>query len=212
MNDKQFFEEVMERSADKTYDLHPIKNISKLMRLLLIYQMTDENLKELTFYTNEKKIKTFLADYDPIAIRKIGSYTDLLYMGYEYFGEAKKALVKKLCHAASLAARYLSQYQTLADYKKELYLICVDEETTFDFLLNFRKISSLPSMYFLKTTAVFGESGLLDVPDLNKRVKAKMMEAFDLPDDNKAIYKRLIHIARDHQISAYELSKRIQHD
>lgn len=210
MTENEFFEDLM--SKTKFVEIKPVRTVqtlSQALRLLVISQLTDENLKDLELFSKESRIKLLLKDYDPIEIRRIGSYTDLLSEGLIVFGEAKKSLVKKLCQAACLSAKYLSHFQNLADFTKKLYLSCSDADTAFAFLQNFRKISSLSSMYFIKTCAFFEATGLLDVPVPDSHVKELLMAAFGLENDNKVIYHKIAHIAKVNKVSCYELHQRL---
>lgn len=210
MTEKEFYEDLLEKTKNVTIQpLYVVKDLSKLLRLLVIAQLTDENLKDLAFFSNEKPIKELLRNYNPTEIRRVGSYTDLLYEALDLFGEEKKSLAKKLSQAAYQAAKYLSKYQNLQDYEKKLYLACVDADTTLDYLNNFRKISSLSSMYFIKTCSFFAASGLLDIPVPESDVKEVIKAAFGIEDDNKLIYQKMQRIAKTNKVSCYELTQRI---
>ena len=210
MTESEFFENLM--SKTEMLEIKPVRTVQTLpqiLRLLVISLLTGENLKNLEFFSKESRIKSLLKDYDPIGIRRIGSYTDLLSEGLVVFGETKKSLVKKLCQSACQSAKYLSRFQNLADFTKKLYLSCSDADATFAFLQDFRRISSLSGMYFIKTCAFFEATGLLDVPVPESHVKDLLIAAFELENDNKVIYHKIAHIAKVNKVSCYELHQRL---
>jgi hypothetical protein len=86
----------------------------------------------------------------------------------------------------------------------------VDEDSTLEYLKNFRKESKLSSMYFVKTCMFFETAGFFDIPIPSKKAKEYLLPKMEIEDENEKLYKRMLHLAKSNKITCHELNKRIE--
>lgn len=209
MNELDFYLDLKEKTKKFSYKpTQEVKNLSELEYLLWNALLTEDNKKALESLHNEKERADFFHQYEPKEIRRMGNYASILSRFLAPFGTENKGLYKKMVQAVVQSARYLSSYSSLEEFKKELKKITKDKESTLAYLQDFRKISSLSGMYFLKTCEFFSKSGLLDVPILHQNTKKVLMESFQLQDDNLLLYRKMVKIASDNHIAVDELNQR----
>ncbi|MFA6624972.1 MAG: hypothetical protein WCS80_04345 [Bacilli bacterium] len=184
-------------------------DLNGFFRILLLSEISSGVIRDIDFLKREDEFKALFMDYDPSLVYKKGRYLKVLDEVLEHFKPERKSPYKEITQAATKVARYLHTYQTLDDYKKALYLECKDDESTLQFLLDFRKTSGLESMYLAKAGYVFQNSGLLDVPVVDIKAKEYLIPLFDLPNNNVILYKKMLMIAKKNEITCHELNLRI---
>lgn len=200
---------LLEKTKDlPIQELVPAKSMEDLFRLLMLAQLTKENIETLEFYKTEETFEKVFYDYDLKKILK-GRYVDLLERVLSTFQPEKTACYKKIAKAGYQASKYLIRFSSLEDYKKQLIIKCLDDEKTLAFLLDFRFEASLAEMYFHKTCSFFQNSGLLDVPIVDKKSKDYLLPLLQIADDNVLLYKQMLSLSRFLSISCYELNQRI---
>ncbi|MFA6830260.1 MAG: hypothetical protein WCR67_06130 [Bacilli bacterium] len=212
MDNKEIYEAILDASGQYNVpEIKPVTDLKQVFRLLVIYQLTEDNLNNLNFYKNEKEIKSVLFDYDYKLILKGKGYADFLKIVLERFNPVKTGDYKKLAMASYHAAKYLIKFSSFDNFVKHIKGRTSDPERVFDFLNEFRKESSLNSIYLVRACTFFQVSGLLNVPVPNKKSKDFLMPLCQFEDDNRLIYKTLLAISKANGISCYELNNRIDH-
>lgn len=207
--------EIFQDLIAKTQSYKPEKrkgifNISELCFLLASLQVTKETLDQIHFEEHKEEFKTLFEDYYPRALLKHGQYLAQLNRVLDHFKPQNPSPYKKFTQAVFLTAKYFSHYDSFEAFRKEVYLTCVDEDSTLEYLKNFRKESKLSSMYFVKTCMFFETAGFFDIPIPSKKAKEYLLPKMEIEDENEKLYKRMLHLAKSNKITCHELNKRIE--
>lgn len=177
---------------------------NQICNQLSFVQLMPSTLKDVRFDLHYGEFALLFEEYDPYKIRKNGSYKDQLDRVLKVFPPVSPSAYKKITKAVFLSAKFLSSYDSVESFEKEVFEASKDEKERFQYLNDFRLKSHLSSMYFNRTCRFFQESGLLDVPYLSKEVKEKARKVFSLEDDNEKLFFALLHKAKEEKISCKE--------
>lgn len=211
MTDKEIYDLIVEKTKDlKIKEVVPMTGLNQLCELLSIIQVTSATLSLIDFESKKEQFQVLFENYEPKKVMKNGKYLAQLNRVLECFSPQNPSPYKKLTQAIYLSARFLSHYDSLGDFRKEVYLSCKDENSTYQYLFRFRNFSSLSSLYFVKTCAFFEKSGLLDVPLVTKKAKEILLPLFGIQDENEVLYKKMISLCRKNNITSHELNCRIE--
>jgi hypothetical protein len=187
-----------------------IFNISELCFLLGSLQISEETLHQVDFENHREDFAKLFEDYYPRALLKNGQYLAQLNHVLDFFKPENPSPYKKVTQAFFLTARYFAHYDSFEAFRKEVYLTCVDEESTLKYLMDFRKTSGLSLAYFVKTCTFFEKAGFFDIPLVTKKAKAYLLPLFEIPDENELLYKKMKALAKANHITCHELNERIQ--
>lgn len=205
------YDDLLEKTKGiKIWDVVPVKDMTSLYRVLLLSQLTEENLLELDFEKNEPRFQTLFCEYDYKMILRKYQYTDLLKVVLDEFKPAFTGPYKKIVKASMLSAKYLVRYSSLDNYRAHLKKTCFDTEHMIVFLESFRHDTSLSAMHFNKACKFFQETGLLDIPYIDKKAKEYLLPLTGSADDNVALFSMLLSTMKKHRIHGYELNERIK--
>ena len=210
MTDQEIYEELVEQTKDFVYrPSKKIDTLSDLCFLLSHIQVSNQVLEQIEYEKNKAEFRRLFCGYDPKKIIKNGKYVVQLNRVLEVFKPTRKTPYKDYVQAVMASSKYFSKQASFESYRKEIYLLCSNQDKTFQFLSDFRKKSSISEMFFVKSCLFFSESGLFDIPVLSKKAKAFFLPRFNLPDENEKLYFRLIQFAKKNNISCNELNKRV---
>lgn len=217
MQEIEIYQDLLNKTKDVKIEKRKCMfNISDLCFLLSFLQVSSLTLQEVDFENHKDEFKEIFENYYPRQILHNGQYLAQLNRVLDHFKPKNPSPYKKLTQAVFLTARFFGRYDSFEAFRKEVYLSCVDEASTLSYLVNFRKLSSLSSIYFLKTCMFFEKSGLLDIPLVTKKAKEYLLPLFGIEDENEALYKKMISLCRKNNITCHELNDRIealnQHD
>lgn len=193
----------------KIWNIIPVSDMNALYRALILAQLTDENKKELIFPERENEFASLFLDYDYKMILRKYKYTDLLAVVLEHFKPESKGVYKKISKAAMLAAKYLIVFSSLDNYRLHLKKVCVDTHHLISFLETFRQETSISALHFNKACRFFQETGLLDIPFVDAKVKDYLIPLTNIEDDNVQIFKVLLEVMKKNKIHGYEINERI---
>ncbi len=211
MTDEEIYLDLVSKTKDlKIEKKKGMYNISELCHLLGILLVSKETLEQVEFFKHEEEFKKLFEDYYPKKILHNGQYLAQLNRVLDHFKPENPSPYKKVTQAIFLTARFFSRYDSFEAFRKEVYLSCIDEKSTLDYLKNFRKTSGLSLAYFGKTCQFFSESGLLDVPVVNKKSKDYFLPLFEIEDENDLLYKRMMSFSKKNHISCSEMNRRIE--
>lgn len=211
MTDKEIYDLILEKTKDfKVTEVVPMTGLNQLCELLSIIQVTSATLSLVDFESKKEQFRVLFENYEPRKVMKNGKYLAQLNRVLECFSPQNPSPYKKLTQAVYLTSRFLSRYDSLEDFRKEVYLSCKDESSTYQYLFQFRNVSSLSSLYFVKTCVFFEKSGLLDVPLVTKKAKEILLPLFGIQDENEVLYKKMISLCRKNNITPHELNCRIE--
>lgn len=210
MTDEEIYLDLVSKTKDlKIEKKKGMYNISELCFLLGTLLVSKETLEQVAFSKHEEEFKKLFEDYYPKKILHNGQYLAQLNRVLDHFKPENPSPYKKVTQAIFLTARFFSRYDSFESFRKEVYLSCTDEKSTLDYLKNFRKTSGLSLAYFGKTCQFFSQSGLLDVPVVNKKSKDYFLPLFEIEDENDLLYKRMMSFAKKNHISCSEVNRRI---
>lgn len=207
-------EEIYNDLLKKTKNLK-IKNVQKVTKMsdiceILSYVLVTENTLDGVDYDIQKLDFAILFEcFEPKKIVGHGTYLKQLQRVLEYFKPENPSPYKNMTQAIYQTARFLSHYNSFDDFAKEVSSNCLDTASTYQYLMNFRKESSLSSLYFVKTCTFFEKTGLLDIPIVSKKAKEYLLTKFDIPDENEILFKKMISLCKENGISCHELNERI---
>jgi hypothetical protein len=209
MNNVQFYKWVLSKTLElKIKPVVRLNSDSNYLKLLIETQLTDENLKELQWFSNQKQFKEALHSFNPMEIVKEGKYLNFLDRVLDIFEPENVSVYKKLTKIAFQSSKYIVSSGGLISLNEKIEAI-KDYDELLTFIDGFRKESGLQDMYFIKTCRFFQNSGLLDIPVPNAHAKDILIEKMSLVDDNKEIFGKLIDILDENNISGFELNQRL---
>lgn len=209
------YQEIYQDLLSKTKDIKIEKrkgifNIGQLCFLLASLQVSDTTLSQIEFEKNKEVFQNLFEDYYPKAIVKHGQYLAQLNRVLDAVKPKNPSPYKKFTQAVFLTAKYLSHYASFEDFRKEVYLTCVDENSTLEYLKKFRITSNLSSMYFVKTCMFFEKAGFFDIPIPSKKAKEYLLPLLEIEDENEKLYKKMLSLVKNNHITCYELNRRIE--
>ncbi len=211
MTNVEIYQDLLSRTADvKVTKQKCIYNIAELCSLLGYLQVSKETLDQVDFEHHKDDFAKLFEDYHPRAVLKNGQYLNQLNRVLEFFKPENPSPYKKITQAIFLTSRYFSHFDSFEAFRKEVYLSCVDEESTLKYLVDFRKTSGLSLAYFVKTCTFFEKAGFFDIPLVTKKAKEYLLPLLDIPDENELLYKKMISIAKSNHITCHELNVRIE--
>lgn len=126
------------------------------------------------------------------------------------YPEKGKSEVKKLVQAIVLDAKYFAKFNQFLNIERQYQAVEKDEEQLLAFLEDFRKNSGIFGMYFMKASLFVMESHLMDVPAMDREIKAFLRNALDLPEENKAVYRELLRLKKELSFTGVELYQALQ--
>lgn len=211
MNEKEIYERLVSLSSNYSRKKIESLNISSLCFKLASFQITEKTFKEISFDDYEIEFYNFFEGYYPKKILKNGQYLAQLNRLLETFPNNNHSAYKKIMQAIYSTSKYLSHFSSIEDFEKNVKDECKDVESTLSFLSNFRNISHLQNMYFIKTCKFFSTTNILDIPIPDKKAKKILLPLLNIEDDNKKIYLAMIKIAKSNNISLHELNERISY-
>ncbi len=197
MTKEELIKEILLIPADeRSYPVNDLTDLHKVFVLSAFYQEQPcENFEKI------------VSETDRITVTKLG-HKKLVDHLIENYG-LEKSVAKKISTPMVLSARYLNKFHTLDKYREYISGICVDEKSTFEFLDNFRSESGIFGMYLSKASYVFSVSGLLDIPCINRDVRAMLVWLVGIEDTNYDCWLYLCNIKRKIGLSGYDLASRI---
>lgn len=210
MKIKEFLEIVDPRIDEfKFKNQVKVTDLKSLCKQMVLIQIPDNVLKELDFKNREKEFDEIFASFEPGKILKNGQYLSQLNRVLDYFTPTKLSPYKKITMVVGLTARSLARFETLDDFKKEIYLKNAnnDEKETFDFLNTFHNEYSLPGMFFNKACLFFSMTGILDVPYLNDKIKSVLRENLQVSEENLVCFHTVRKLADELSITNYQMSQ-----
>lgn len=209
MTDTEFYQTLVTKTGKVSALKVKDESLASLCYSLMMAQVTLNALDALAFSEHKGEFDEVFHHYVPRSIVGQGQYLAQLNHVLDHFKPQNPSPYKTLTKAVFAAAKYLSPYASYADYKAKVLEKCTDEKTTLSFLENFRLQASLPKMYFWKTCAFFYNQGILEVPSLTSASKDTLIEAFSLPDENVALYQKVIALSKANNVSVTEINQRL---
>lgn len=210
MNEIEIYKKIVSLSSDYKPKKQEVMNISSLCFTLASFQVRDKTMVEIEFKEHEIEFYNLFEGYYPNKIIKNGQYLSQLNRVLTTFPTRNYSPYKKFTQAIFLTAKFLSHYTSFEAFKKEIQAICIDDKSTMNFMLDFRKVSNLSNMYFIKTCKFFSETWILDVPVPDAKAKKILLPLLMIEDDNKKLYQAMNRIAKSNEITLHELNERIQ--
>ena len=211
MSDIEIYQELLRKTQDlKIQKPQKVFDMASICYLLAESQCSSNVLNESLFYEKQDEWKSLFEGYKPNAILKNGNYQKQWEKVQEHFKPERKSPYKEMVKAILHAARFLSRFDSFETFRKEMYLICVDEKKTMEFFEEFRLYASIANMYFVKTCTFFNKTGLFDVPVVNKKCKNYLLPLIGGEDENEKIYQRILQICRVNKISCHEFQQRVE--
>lgn len=211
MTELEIYNDLVSKTNDmKVTKVKPIFNIAELCSLLAYLQVTKETLNQVDYEHHKEDFARLFEDYRPRVLLKHGQYLAQLNRVLDFFKPVNPSPYKKVTQAVFLTAKYFSHYDSFEAFRREVYLECVDQDSTMKYLMNFRKKSGLSLAYFVKTCTFFENAGFFDIPLVTKKAKAYLLPLFDIPDENEVLYKKMISLAKANHITCHELNVRIE--
>jgi|GEM_PF-1858930 len=201
--------ELLEKTKNPKVPFKPVTSMPEFLELLLSIGLSDATKEALHLPAEEDFLKLNLDRFDPKRIVGIGTYKtyhDLVLKRYDAI--PPYGPYKNLAKLSYTAARYLSRYKDLDDYRNQLNEKTKDEESLLTFLEDFHKNTGLP-FYFRKACLLFQKSGLLDVPVVDEEAKKFLMEG-TIALSNEDAFRRLLRLAKGIPMTCYELNDRIR--
>ena len=211
MNNIEIYQDLVSKTRNvRITKMKAIFNISELCSLLGYLQVSKETLDQVDFENHKEDFARLFEDYYPRVLLKNGQYLAQLNRVLDFFKPTNPSPYKKITQAIFLTAKYFAHYDSFESFRKEVYLACVDEESTLKYLADFRKTSGLSLAYFVKTCTFFEKAGFFDIPLVTKKAKAYLLPLLDIPDENELLYKKMMSLAKSNHISCHELNVRIE--
>ncbi len=186
-----------------------VKDRNILCKELGFAQLRPTTLQQVRFDLHEGEFDLLFEGYDPVKIRKNGSYLNQLNRVLKVFTPTSVSPYKKRTKAVYLSARYLSRFSSLDEFEKRVKDSTKDEKELYAFLDHFRLSSSLSSRYFHRSCLFFRTVGLLDIPVLSPKLKEVARRELSLPDDNEKLFFALLDLAKKQGKSCLDLEKEL---